>query len=132
MLIVRRILATLIDIVIFFIITVSGLVFVLEIFPEGIIGAGLLFVFIIAINTILQWPFLMVGQTIGKAFFGLLIVSIKEGKEVTPSLIIQREIFGKILPVYFTCILIIIGKKEEYDKLSDTDVVIKTRSKGRE
>lgn len=125
MLLLRRILANVVDIIIFFAIMIFSLIFILPILPEGIFGAGVLMISIVVINTIIQWPFMVVDQSIGKAFFGLLIISTNENRPLTPSIIIQREIMVKIMPLYLLCLPMLIGNEGIHDKMSQTQVLIK-------
>ncbi|MCL2610668.1 MAG: RDD family protein [Defluviitaleaceae bacterium] len=127
MLIIRRILANIIDVVIFFAVMILGLIFILPILPEGVFGASILIISIIAITTILQWPFMVVNQSIGKAFFGLIIVSTNENRPITPSVIIQRELLTKIFPFYLLCLPLLIGNEGHHDKMSQTQVLVKGR-----
>ena len=130
--ILKRVMANIVDISLFIALIVVMFLFgvppLLELLPEGDNGmlvAGGTFVAIIAINSILQYPFLRTHQTIGKAFFGIKIVSTNPQRPLTVSIIIQRELFAKVLPMYLLCIPVLFGKIGQHDVATETNVVPK-------
>ena len=119
MLTVKRLLANLIDILMFLIVVVLNFIW-LE--PTEMWGVVISIVGILFICTVLQWPFMVVSQTIGKAFLGLEIVSEIKDRPISPGVIIQREILTKLIPFYFTCLPMVVGKKGHHDIMSHTCV----------
>jgi len=105
---------------------VFALPFLLRTFglEEGNLGlvVGML-VGIIAVVCGLQYPFLMNQQTLGKAFFGLRIESTNDQRPITPSVIVQRELFAKVMTCYFMCLPVLIGQVGKHDEACETEVV---------
>jgi len=133
--IIKRILANLIDISVFLVIVVAFLVFILPSFVPiflppieedsimDFVVAGVTLIFIIALNSLLQYPFLRVHQTIGKAFFGMRIVSTNKQRPLTVSVIVQREVFAKMMTCYFMCLPVLFGREGAHDVACETEVV---------
>lgn len=120
--ILRRILANIIDIASFFAIVVVAFIFLNEVVPENFFGGAIIFISIIAASLILQYPFLVNDQTVGKAFFGLKLVSTNENRPLNISIILQRDLFGKVFTCYFLCLPVIFGKKGGHEEMSSTEV----------
>jgi len=125
----RRVLANFVDIFVFVAITVAVFVFVLPFFipiPEGEelslawAAFGLLGVAGFALAA--QWPFYLNDQTIGKAFFGLKIKSTNDARPLTPTIILQRELFAKAFTVYLMCIPVLFGGQGQHDIACETEV----------
>lgn len=76
---------------------------------------------------LIQLPFLMVHQTIGKAFFALRIEPIDDKHEVTISIILQRELFLKLATLYLVCLPVLFGKKGAHELSTWTKI---TRTRG--
>lgn len=70
-----------------------------------------------------QIPFLTVNQTIGKAFFGLEIQSSNADRPLTFSILIQREIFCKLLSCYLICLPMLWGSPGGHEVATETQVV---------
>ena len=128
--IVRRTIANLIDIFVFLAIVVALFMFVLPTFfplPYGedmsMVVAGAMFVFVILLTFGVQYPFLVIHQTIGKAFMGLRIVSKNDGRPLTLGIIVQREVFAKVFTFYFMCIPVLFGREGHHDLACETEVV---------
>jgi len=126
--IIRRLMANFVDVFVFVAIVVLFLMFILPIFvtDEGtasLAAAGFGLVAICSITFILQYPFLRINQTIGKAFMGLRIVSTNDRRPLTMGIIVQREIFAKALTCYFMCLPVLIGKEGQHDVVCETKVV---------
>ena len=122
MMIIRRLLANIVDIFVFFIVIIGFFVFVLPIFGEGIIAIVALMVASTLLPFLLQYPFMKVGQTIGKAFFGLRIVSTNKNKPITPFVIFHREVMGKVMSCYLICIPVLFGKIGPHEVMTETRV----------
>jgi len=128
-LIIMRLLANIIDLLVFFIIIVGAFVFVVPAvmhIGEGdelsIFYAIVIMIAVIVAVTLLQLPFLANAQTIGKAFLGLKIVTTDPERPITTGVILQREIFTKVFPLYFLCIPVLFGKKGQHDVAFKTDI----------
>jgi len=133
--ILRRILANLIDIIVFLAIVVAFLLFILPNFlplflppiedgstTDYVVG-GVTLVLIVVLTALLQYPFLRVHQTIGKAFFGLRIASTNKRRPLTVSVIVQREVFAKIMTCYLMCLPVLFGREGAHDTACETEVV---------
>lgn len=94
-----------------------------EMTDSPIFAAIVAFVVAIAAPLALQYPFMRVNQTIGKAFFGLRIVSTNPNRDLTPSIIFQREIFAKVMSVYLMCLPVLAGQEGGHEKATETKVV---------
>ena len=129
--IIKRVLANVVDIFVFMFVLVSSILFMVPIFlpyfEQAHVPAIASFISVILINFIIQYPFLKVNQTVGKAFFGLEIVSTDESRPVDVSLIVQREIFGKLATCYIICIPVFYGKKGGHEIMTETEVVNKQK-----
>lgn len=71
-----------------------------------------------------HYPFMLVGQTIGKAFFGLRIVTTNHERQLTPAIIVSREVFGKLMTFYLMCLPCLFGKEGKHDEASQTKVIL--------
>lgn len=129
MLIVKRTLANLVDIFLFFAIII---VFFLFVFPHlpgvgaeqpNFILAGFSLLTVVAVYFIIQYPFLANHQTVGKGFFGLKIVSTDDQRPLTVSIIIARELFGKVMTCYLMCIPVFFGLEGKHDEACSTKVI---------
>lgn len=131
--IILRILAQLVDLLVAcFLLIFSFLVIRPALFSwipglSGTVAAVLILVIFIFLAAAIQYPFLQVGQTVGKAFFGLEIVSTNPSRPLTISILVQREIFGKLLSCYLLCIPVLYGAEAGHDKAAETVVVYKNR-----
>ena len=125
--VIKRILANLIDLFVFFGIIVGFFVFVIPFFFPGgemhIVWAGVVFVLVVGLTFGLQYPFLRNNQTLGKAFFRLKIVSTNDQRPLTVGIIVQRELFAKILSCYLMCLPSLVNKLGKHDESCETDVV---------
>lgn len=126
-----RVLAQLIDLFLCF----AALIFsfmavppVLSRFTSGSTVSGVL-VLIIAVLLVVaaQYPFLKVNQTVGKAFFGLVIESTDPQRPVNMSVLLQREIFCKLMSCYIICIPVLIGQPGGHEVATGTRVVSKRK-----
>lgn len=77
----------------------------------------------------LQLPFMLNGQTIGKGFYGLKIISTDEvRKEVSVAVIMQREILCKIMSCFIICAPLVFGKLGGHEEATHTKLIL-TQSK---
>ena len=126
--IIKRLLANIIDVFVFFGIFIGSFMFVNPILIDSLnidasVAAGAILVFICLATFALHYPFMTRGQTIGKGFFGLRIVPDEEhNHDVSVKLIIVREIFGKVMPVYLLCIPVFFGKRGQHEVMTGTDI----------
>ena len=71
----------------------------------------------------IQYPFMIVHQTVGKAFFKLKVVSTNDLRPMTPSILLQRELFGKVATGYLLCLPSLFGKVGGHDAVAQTEVI---------
>jgi uncharacterized RDD family membrane protein YckC len=126
--IIRRLLANIVDIFVFIAAVVLFFLFVIPRFvPEsGELStpmAGLVLVLIVVLTFLLQWPFMTVNQTIGKAMMGLRIVSTNGERPLTYGIVLQRELFAKVFTCYFMCVPVLFGRQGKHDEVCETEVV---------
>ncbi|MCL1996802.1 MAG: RDD family protein [Defluviitaleaceae bacterium] len=122
-LVIMRMLATIVDILVFFIVIIGFFVFAVPILgEESAVSVVALLVVAIAVPSLLQYPFMKVGQTIGKAFFGLHIVSTNEGRAITPFVVFHREVIAKVMSCYLICIPVLFGKIGPHEVMTETRV----------
>ena len=121
--------ANFIDVFVFIAIVVLFLVVILPLFlPYGqeeiSLGvAGISFILVGCLVFLLQYPFMRINQTIGKAFFGLRIESTNDRRPLTVGIIVQRELFAKALTCYFMCLPVFFGNEGQHDIVCETRVV---------
>jgi len=129
MMLIKRLMANFIDIFVFIALIVLFFAVILPFFiPSSetelsLIWAGVTLITILAVTFSVQYPFLRVNQTIGKAFFGLKIASTNEGRPLTLSIILQREVFAKSFTCYFMCLPVLLGLKGQHDIVCETEVI---------
>ncbi|MCL2204642.1 MAG: RDD family protein [Defluviitaleaceae bacterium] len=126
--IIRRLLANFVDIFIFITTVVLFFIFIVPLFvPEdGALGmpmAGLVLLVICALNFLLQYPFMAVNQTLGKAMMGLRITSTNDERPLTLGIVLQRELFAKVLTCYLMCAPVLFGREGKHDEVCETEVV---------
>jgi len=127
---IKRLLANVVDIFVFLAIVTAHFVFILpfalpDSHQDGIslpIAAGIM-VLVILFTFVVQSPFLKTHQTIGKAFFRLKIITENDRRPLTISIIIQREVFAKVMSCYSLCIPVLFGRKGRHDIACETNVV---------
>lgn len=131
MMILMRIIAQVIDIAVCIMTFILSFIFILPffhgIFKNDILSAILILVFIVLLNILLQYPFLRVNQTIGKAFCSLEMVSINSKRPLNVSILFQREILCKLISCYFICLPILFGKPGGHEVATETKVIRKVR-----
>ena len=76
----------------------------------------------------IQIPFWNVNQTAGKAFFGLEIQSSNADRPLTVSIIVQREIFCKLMSCYLICLPMLWGSPGGHEAATETQVVRRRKS----
>ena len=115
-----------VDIFTFFILFVLAFLYVLPLLggfsDNNTVNAAIVFVLVVVVTAGIQIPFLLVSQTLGKAFFGLRVVSTNSERPITPGIVLQRELFAKIATGYLLCLPVLIGKKGGHDVVTETDV----------
>ena len=127
----KRLMANFVDIFVFLAIVVMFFLFILPYFLlvigwYGEISVSIVLtvlILIVSLNFAVQYPFLRSHQTIGKTFFGLKIISTNEQRLLTLSVILQREIFAKIMTCYIMCLPVLLNKRGKHDEACETDVV---------
>ncbi len=100
----KRILAQSIDILLYFLI--NGIVFALLAKSNmgNIVSVLLAIVLIHVVYIGIQYPFYKVGQSIGKGFFRLYVVSTNTQVVITPKFLLTREVLFKVLTCYTSCL----------------------------
>ena len=127
MLLMKRLAANFVDIFVVLAVIVLFLMFVLPLFvsdgqaPLWAAGFGLILIGFTVF--ILQYPFMLVNQTIGKALMGLRIASTNHQRPLTVSIILQRELFAKALTCYLMCLPVLIGKEGQHDVACETQII---------
>ena len=131
MLFIKRLLANLVDITVFFTTVVMAFLYVhpfLHSFIAGFtenefVAAVIMLILVAAVNAGLQYPFMVVHQTLGKAFFGLKVVSTNDQRPMTASILLQRELFGKVATGYLLCLPVLFRKPGGHEIVTETAVV---------
>ena len=71
-----------------------------------------------------QYPFMVNGQTIGKGFYHLKIISTDDIRKEVPIIVIfQREILCKLMSCFFICLPVFSGKLGGHEEATHTKVV---------
>ena len=124
---IKRFLANTVDIFTFFILFILAFLYVqplLARFSDNhTVNAVIITILVVAATAGIQTPFLLVHQTLGKAFFGLRVVSTNSERPVTPGIVLQRELFAKVATGYLLCLPVLVGKKGGHDVVTETEVV---------
>jgi len=127
--VLRRLLANFVDIAVFLAIVMGMFIFVLPFFVElvgvdegSMVLAVGVFVVVPVLTFAVQYPFMAVGQTIGKALFGLRIVSTNKRRPVSVSVIVQRELFAKVMSCYLLCLPVFYGRVGKHEEATETAV----------
>ncbi|MCL1862411.1 MAG: RDD family protein [Defluviitaleaceae bacterium] len=119
--------ANAVDLIVFFAIIVATFIFLLPfVLPETremnpFVAAGIL-VFVCAATFLLQYPFMRVNQTIGKALLGLRIFSKNSARPMSVGVVFQREVFAKAFTCYFMCIPMLFNNEGQHDVACETEV----------
>ena len=126
--IAKRIFAQIIDLVVGFLILFAVFAFLVPalkgVLPNNWVRTILgLVVVVLAIYGV-HYPFMVQGQTIGKAFFALRIVSTDKVRlDVPVAVVVQREVLCKLLSCYFICIPVLFKKLGGHEEATHTKVV---------
>ncbi|MGF6989723.1 putative RDD family membrane protein YckC [Lachnospiraceae bacterium PM6-15] len=128
MMYVRRVLAQLIDLVVGVLLLFVTFAYVTPFLVKlvgnayaAVIAAILLY---IVVYYLLQYPFMKNGQTLGKAFFSLKIITTDSKDGAVPiAVIVQREILCKLMSCFFICIPLFLGKPGGHEEATHTRVV---------
>jgi len=122
----KRILANIVDILVFFTIFVLAILYLqpfLARFSENhTVNAVIITVLAVGVTSGIQIPFLLVNQTLGKAFFKLRVVSTNKERPITPGIVLQRELFAKVATGYLLCLPVFVGKKGGHEVITETDI----------
>ena len=75
----------------------------------------------------LNYPFMIQGQTIGKAFFALQvrITDTNEPLDFWP--MFQREILAKLMSCYIICLPLFFSRQAKYDEAIGAQLIVKKR-----
>ena len=124
--VIKRILANIVDIVLFIALFVVAVLyvhpFITTFIENNTVSAAIVLILVVAVTAGIQIPFLMVHQTLGKAFFGLRVVSTNNQRPVTPGIVFQRELFAKVATGYLLCLPVLVGKKGGHEVVTETEI----------
>lgn len=127
---IARVLAQIIDLVFAIGVIVGTSMFLPTVFSSIVnVWASAIITLLTAIILIflLQYPFLKVGQTIGKGFFSIQVIEKETNQPAGISKMIIREIACKMMTLYLVCIPAITGKEAGQDAMAGTVVVKKVK-----
>lgn len=127
-LLMKRAMAQLIDFVLgilmLFLIFGFVLPWIQPLIPNDIIRTLIGMFLIGLLYFLIQYPFMQNGQTIGKGFYRLKIVSTdKFRKDLSVAVVFQREILCKLMSCYFICIPLLAGKVGGHEEATHTKIV---------
>ena len=127
-LLMKRAMAQLIDFVLgilmLFLIFGFVLPWIQPLIPNDIIRTLIGMFLIGLLYFLIQYPFMQNGQTIGKGFYRLKIVSTdKFRKDISVAVVFQREILCKLMSCYFICIPLLAGKVGGHEEATHTKIV---------
>lgn len=91
----------------------------------GIVVFAVAVVLIVGIQSL----FMKEGQTIGKAFFSLKVVSSDENRPLDRSILMQREVFCKLMSCFFICVPMFFGKPGGHEEATQTMVIRAPRTR---
>lgn len=128
MFLIKRLMAQLIDLVVGLLIIFLTFGFILPFFSHwvtnDIIRAILGVMLVVGLTYLVQYPFMVNGQTIGKGFYRLKIISTdKLRKNVPVAVVFQREILCKLMSCYFICLPLLAGKLGGHEEVTHTKLV---------
>ncbi|MFV0361702.1 MAG: RDD family protein [Suipraeoptans sp.] len=128
MMYVRRVLAQLVDLIIgvllLFVTFVYVTPFVSDIFGNAYVAVVAEIILFIVVYSLIQYPFMRNAQTLGKAFFSLKIISTDDIRhDVSVAVIVQREIFCKLLSCFFICIPMLTKRPGGHEEATHTKVI---------
>ncbi len=122
---IKRILAQLIDMLLYLIITGFVLIGVSKLDINDFASVLIVIVGIHALYVLIQYPFYTVGQSVGKGFFRLYVVATKPETTITWVFMLMREVMFKVLPCYLLCVPVFFGNEGMHDKTCNTNVICK-------
>lgn len=128
LLIIKRIFAQIIDLFVAVLTLLISFGWVLPhlnlIIASPLIKAIIVLLLVILLNFGIQYPFMLNGQTLGKGFYHLQIVSTDEDRpKISIPIIIQREILCKLMSCYFICLPVINGKLGGHEEATHTKLI---------
>ncbi|WP_261805848.1 RDD family protein [Lapidilactobacillus luobeiensis] len=128
----KRIFAQMIDLLVGFLslfVSLAVIVPKLEgVIKSPVIRAIIALILVVLINLLVQYPFMLNGQTLGKGFYRLRIVSTdKKRKNLTVPIIIQREILCKLMSCYFICLPVFSGKLGGHEEATHTKLICENK-----
>jgi len=127
LLVVKRICANVIDVVLFFALLVVLFLHVSPVVSGFIanptIAGVIILLLLVVIVAGIQYPFVRVHQTIGKAFFRLKIVSTNTERPMSVAIVFQRELFAKVATGYLLCFPVLLGRSGGHEIITETEVV---------
>jgi len=122
----KRILANIVDILVFFTIFVLAILYLqpllAQVSENHTVNAVIITVLAVGVTSGIQIPFLLVNQTLGKAFFKLRVVSTNKERPISPGIVLQRELFAKVATGYLLCLPVFIGNKGGHEVITETDI----------
>lgn len=124
--VIKRMLAELVDIVVNIFLLVFEVKFILPMFNGLMEHSILYFIFTLAMYisliVLVQGLFWNNGESIGKYFMRLEIVNKDEEVGISLELMFMREFLVKYITAYISCIPLFLGKESIQDKVTNTEV----------
>ncbi|WOO87089.1 RDD family protein [Mollicutes bacterium LVI A0039] len=122
--IIKRMLAELVDLVVNVCLLVFEVIFVLPLF-EGLVKVPIIYLIFAlgsfwALIILAQGLFWAQGESIGKYFMRLEVVTIVDNEKATFELMVVREFFVKYITFYFSSIPLLFGKESVQEKATGT------------
>lgn len=123
--VLKRSLAQLVDLILYFAITVSVFAMELKLGVTGVLPVIVALILIHIIYFAIQYPFYVVGQSVGKGFFRLQVTSTNPEIKITPKFLLVREVVFKVMSCYFVCLPALWKNECIHDRCCYTKVVSK-------
>ena len=133
MILIARILAQLVDLFAGFVILVGSFLIISPmLYNLGIapmVLAGIMLIIVVLLIFGMQYPFMKINQTIGKAFFRLEIATTDQHRPLNVSILVQREVFLKLFTCFFICLPVLWGSPGWHEISTETKVVWRSKVK---
>lgn len=130
-LLLMRVVAQLIDIIVSmallvgtFLVLVPG---ILSLWNNPAVAGVTALILAAVLMVLIQYPFLKVGQTVGKALCGLEIVAT-DNQPLTVNRLLRRELLLKFATLYIICFPAFSGQPGGHEEATATKVIRKSRA----
>lgn len=132
MMLIARMLAQLVDLFAGFAILIGSFLIISPVLYNAgldpMLIAVLMMIAVVLLIFGMQYPFMRVNQSVGKAFFRLEIVTTDRHRPLTVSILVQREVFLKLFTCFFICLPVLWGKPGWHEISTETKVVWKSKT----